>query len=280
MADAGQYVVGVAGLALYRTWLVAGPGVADARMRDVARLVADPPSLPLDAPALDVVDGYGRWAASYDATPNPLIALEEPVVRAMIDAVPPGAALDAACGTGRHTRYLAARGHRVIGVDASPAMLAEARRALDDVDLRLGDLAHLPLDDASVDLAVSALALTHCPDLGPPIAELARVVRPGGRLVVSDFHPMMVALGGSAFFVAADGTAGHVRSYFHSHGAHLAAFGDAGLEVLKCVEPTATEAHLLAMSGGLLHLAPEAFRDALVGLPQALVWELVRRPDR
>ncbi|HJQ83072.1 MAG TPA: methyltransferase domain-containing protein [Candidatus Binatia bacterium] len=280
MADAGQYLIGVAGLAVYRSWLVADPARAAERLADLARLVAAPPALAVDAPALDVVEGYGRWAPTYDATPNPLIELEEPVVHAMIDVVPPGVALDAACGTGRHTRHLRARGHRVIGVDASPAMLAQAREALGGpgapVELHVGDLARLPVETASIDVALCALALSHVPDLGPPLRELARVLRPGGRLVVSDFHPLMIALGNSAFFVAADGRAGHVRSYCHWHGAYLAAFSAVGLEVRRCVEPAAEERHLPGLSGGFLDIAPEAFRDALVGLPQALVWELDR----
>jgi ubiquinone/menaquinone biosynthesis C-methylase UbiE len=276
VADAGRYVLGVAGLAVYRTWLVADPARAAARMHDLERLVAAAPSMPVDAPAFDVVEGYGRWAASYDATPNPLIDAEQPIVHAMIDAVPPGVALDAACGTGRHTHHLVARGHRVVGVDASAAMLEHARRAVPGADLRIGDLGSLPVDSASVDLVVCALALSHCADLGPPIRELGRIIRPGGRVIVSDFHPVMIALGGSAFFVAADGSSGHVRSFCHWHGAYLAAFAAAGLGVLGCIEPPVSEEHLPALSGGFLDLAPDAFRDALVGLPLGIVWELAR----
>src|SRR5690606_42106714 len=59
--------------------------------------------------------------------------------------------------------------------------------------------------DASVDAAVCGLALVHLPDLRPAFAELARVVRPGGRIVVSGVHPFLVALGWQAQFTAADG---------------------------------------------------------------------------
>ena len=54
-------------------------------------------------------------------------------------------------------------------------------------------------------IAVSLLALIHLPDLGPAIRELARVVRVGGRIVVSDIHPMFVALGAQALFRAEEG---------------------------------------------------------------------------
>ena len=77
---------------------------------------------------------------------------------------------------------------------------------LPDVDFRLGALSALPLETASVDLAVCVLSLMHVAELGPPVAELAPVVRPGGRLVVSDFHPTMLLLGGRALYHCACGT--------------------------------------------------------------------------
>jgi SAM-dependent methyltransferase len=192
-ASIGHFLLGIEGLALLRAW-VTDPAAADARARELSRLLADPDgpplSLRLELPAEDVRSGYARWTGSYDATRNPLIHVEEPVVRALIDPLPPGTALDAACGTGRHARWLAARGYRLIGVDASAEMLDVARTALPEADLRLGDLTALPVETASVDLVVCALALTHCEDLREPVAELARVLRPDGRLVVSDFHPL------------------------------------------------------------------------------------------
>ena len=278
-ASVGNFLVGMAGLSILRNWLAA-PEVAAARFDELAGFLAHPDRPPLamrlDVPSEDVQSGYARWARAYDSAANPLIRVEQPAVRALLDAVPPGAALDAACGTGRHARYLHARGHRVTGVDASQAMLDVAREALPDSDLRIGSLTDLPLETASVDLAVCSLALTHCQDLRPPITELARVVRPGGRLVISDFHPLQLMIGGSAFFVDADGQAGHVRSYAHRHEDYFAAFTAAGLVVRRCLEPRLDEQAVAMASGGLMPLAPDIFRHALLGLPEALVWELAR----
>ena len=72
-------------------------------------------------------EGYRSWAESYDDPGNQLVDLEQPIVREIIDSLPAGVALDAACGTGRHSAYLASRGHTVIGVDSSTAMLERAR---------------------------------------------------------------------------------------------------------------------------------------------------------
>jgi ubiquinone/menaquinone biosynthesis C-methylase UbiE len=276
--NAGHYIVGVEGLALMRTWLTGERAQADRRIEDLTRFVADPHGPPLaielEVPEADVVPGYSSWAPTYDVSPNALIYAEQPVVRALIAALPPGRALDAACGTGRHTKYLVERGHHVIGVDATPVMLAKARAELPAVDFRVGDLLALPLETASVDLAVCALALTHLEQLGPPLAELTRVLRPGGRLIVSDLHPLHSALGMTAFFVAEDGSAAYVRSYAHTHSAYLAAFRSAGLVVEQCSEPLTDDDGVVMMSGGMMNLASEAFRTALLGLPAALIWDL------
>lgn len=276
----GHYLVGVEGLALLRSAITGPRERAEARLADIRRLVGDPTAsafgAELEVAECDAVAGYARWASTYDAAPNPLIHAEEPVVRALIDALPVGRALDAACGTGRHTKYLAARGHDVVGVDVTPAMLDRARAAVPRADFRVGDLGALPLPDASVDLAVCALALTHCPRLEPPLAELARVVHPGGRVILSDMHPFHSALGFTGFFVAADGTAGAVLSHFHLHADYLAAFAATGLAVRQCLEPRSDEAGVAFLSGGMMHLAPDAFADAFLGMPAALVWELAR----
>lgn len=111
----------------------------------------------------------------------------------------------------------------MIGVDASPDMLERAGARVAGAEFRLGTLDSLPLDDGCVDVAVCALALTHVEDLGPPIAELARVVRPGGRIVLSDFHPLPMAIGGQAFFTSADGRFAMVRSWIHHCGEYVTA---------------------------------------------------------
>jgi ArsR family transcriptional regulator len=96
---------------------------------------------------------------------------------------------DLGCGTGALAAALAPHVAQVIGVDQSAAMLQAARRrlfGLDHVDLRKGRLEALPLDDASCDAALLVLSLSYAPDPEPVIAEMARVLKPGGRAVVLD----------------------------------------------------------------------------------------------
>ena len=98
--------------------------------------------------------------------------------------------LDAGCGTGFLTFELAARGHRVTGVDFAPAMIAEARRKAAErgVSVRLeeADAEQLPFAPGSFDLAISRHVLWTLPHPDAAIDEWIRVLRPGGRLVVID----------------------------------------------------------------------------------------------
>src|SRR5712691_6799365 len=99
-------------------------------------------------------------------------------------------ALDAGCGTGFLSFELAARGHRVTGVDFAPAMIAEARRKAAERGLSVrfeeGDAEQLPFPPASLDLVISRHVLWTLPHPATAIDEWKRVLRPGGRLVIVD----------------------------------------------------------------------------------------------
>lgn len=97
-------------------------------------------------------------------------------------------ALDVGCGTGFFALQLAGLGHRVVGVDVAEAMLSRAReKALAaglTVDFRLADTERLPLDDDSFDLVIERHVIWTLPDPPRALAEWARVLRPGGQLVL------------------------------------------------------------------------------------------------
>jgi SAM-dependent methyltransferase len=147
--------------------------------------------------------GYDRWALVYDHDANPLPALEEPIVHDIIGDVARLAVLDLGCGTGRHALRLAAAGAEVTAVDFSEGMLAEACRKPGAGFIRF--LVHdlhdaLPLPAGSFDLVVSGLVLEHLRDLGGFFREARRMLRSGGRAVVSAMHPAMFLRGSQARF--------------------------------------------------------------------------------
>jgi ArsR family transcriptional regulator len=99
---------------------------------------------------------------------------------------------DLGCGTGHVAASLAPFVARVIAVDRSVEMLQAARRRVRDlanVDVRRGELEALPIADAELDAATLLLVLHHLPDPPAALHEAARVLRPGGRLVICDMLP-------------------------------------------------------------------------------------------
>lgn len=276
----GELLLGVEGLAILRHLLRGDDDQIAARVTELAKLCADldkePAASGFPLPEMDHRSGYAAWSETYDRLGNPLIAIEEPEIRSIFDAIPVGVALDAACGTGRHAAYLAAKGHSVIGIDASQEMLARARDNAPTVSLLQGDLTALPVVDEIADVAVCALALAHLEELAPAVLELARTTRRGGHVVLSDIHPAAVLLmGGAAFFQGTDGTFAFVRDFLHLHSEYLHAFSEAELRVEECGEVRIKEGHL-PLHGFNYPSIPEATKDAYVGLPFALIWHLTR----
>ncbi len=99
---------------------------------------------------------------------------------------------DLGCGTGQMSATIAPYVARVIAIDGSAEMLGAARARLQDqpnVDLRQGALESLPLDDAALDLALLSLVLHHQPDPARVLAESARALKPGGRVLIVDMFP-------------------------------------------------------------------------------------------
>ena len=99
---------------------------------------------------------------------------------------------DLGCGTGQMTAALAPFVERVLAVDASAAMLQAAKKrlhAFNNVELRRGELEALPIDDGLLDAATLALVLHHLPEPERALRDVARVLRPHGRLLIVDMLP-------------------------------------------------------------------------------------------
>ena len=234
------YLLGLQGIALFRAWNGEfDRAYADARIAEIRALLdaADQIGAGVDVPAIPTVEAYDGWAPYYDGPRNLMLEREQVLVHAILDELPVGVALDVACGTGRHAAHLAGLGHTVIGTDISPLMLEVAREKLPDVELHLADMHALPIADASVDTVVTGLAVNHVPDLAPVFAEFARVLRPGGHLVVSDSRGLME--GARLYpmvFEDRHGKPGFMRSWVHRTTAYLHAALPLGLQVVSCEE--------------------------------------------
>jgi malonyl-CoA O-methyltransferase len=203
---------------------------------------------PEPALLLSAKEGYDRWSEIYDQDDNPLPALEEPEVDALLGDVRGLDLADIGCGTGRHAVRLAARGARVTAVDFSEGMLERARKKAETLSSAprfvLHDLTDsLPLADQAFDRVLSALVIDHIEDLGRFFAELRRICRPQGRVVLSVIHPAMMLRGVQARFRdPKSGREIHPRSAPHQLGEYVQAATAARLSIEHCREHAVDEA--------------------------------------
>jgi SAM-dependent methyltransferase len=173
---------------------------------------------------------------------------------ALLDLIPaPGElTVDVGCGEGRVARELSGRGHRVVGIEGSDALAAAAREADPDFEVHVADAAEIPLAEGSADLAVASMSLFNIERMPEAVREIARVLRPGGRLVFSIVHPSNSAkeMGGHpeagsyfdeyAYAETREREDGSTMTFHDIHRpleAYVAALRDAGLVIEDLREP-------------------------------------------
>lgn len=122
-----------------------------------------------------------------------------------VRAKPVATALDVGGGEGRFCRMLAVAGIAAIGIDPTDAFLREARRRDPDGDYRRGRAEALDFPSATFDLVVSYITLVDIPDIRAAIAEMARVLRPGGRLLIANLNSFSTAVVGGGWAADASG---------------------------------------------------------------------------
>ena len=98
--------------------------------------------------------------------------------------------VDLGCGEGRLPRDLKRLGHHVVGVDASPTLVAAAKETDPSMDIRLADAKALPLEDGCADLVIAFMSLHDIDAMPEAVLEAARILEPGGKLCLAIVHPL------------------------------------------------------------------------------------------
>ena len=182
---------------------------------------------------------FNLWARVYDAQPNPLLMLEERCAMPLLPPLSGGDVLDVGCGTGRWLRHLEAREPASLtGTDCSAIMLERARsKILPTTKLELSQCVALPSEDSSRSFVLASFIVSYLDDLQGFAHECARILRPGGWLLVSDMHPATAVERGWTRSFRIDGKKVEIEVHTRSMEEIVSAFQDAGFELRDRIEP-------------------------------------------
>ncbi|SDI04831.1 Methyltransferase domain-containing protein [Paraburkholderia steynii] len=183
-----------------------------------------------------VADAFGSTAASYLTSQVHATGADLQTLAAAVAATPGAAVLDMGCGAGHASFAVAASAGSVVAYDIAPQMLATVasaavERGLSNIRTQQGAAEKLPFDDASFDWVVSRMSAHHWHDVPLALAEVRRVLKPGGRVMFIDIagseHPLLDTHL-QAVEVLRDGS--HIRDYRADEW--VAFFADAGFEAV------------------------------------------------
>ena len=145
-----------------------------------------------------VYAAYERWSETYDQQVNPTRDLSSAVLKQLVPPLKGLVIVEAGCGTGLNTTWLAQGCQSLLGLDFSDSMLALAREKVDQPHVQLckHDLREVwPIKSQTADLVVINLVLEHIPNLEQVLSHAATAMKPNAKLIITEYHPDLVAKG-------------------------------------------------------------------------------------
>jgi malonyl-CoA O-methyltransferase len=186
---------------------------------------------------LSPLESYRLWSQTWESDASAIVALESRWLTPWLAGLKGKVFLDLSCGVGRWLIHAQAQGATVFGTDLCREMLFEAKKKTKLAGrLALADTGCLPFANACADVALCALSLGHITPLESAVTELARVVRPGGHLIVTDFHPGALRHGWKRTF-RSDGELYEVETHPYTTDRLIECAGRDGLVLQELLEP-------------------------------------------
>jgi ubiquinone/menaquinone biosynthesis C-methylase UbiE len=188
---------------------------------------------------------YEIWSANYDNQPgNLMLDLDERIFSDLIENIDlrDKEVMDIGCGTGRHWQKIYLKNpSNLMGFDVSASMLELLKSKFPFARTqKTNDNLLTSIPDSSIDMIISTLTVAHIKNIVEAIVSWSRVLKNGGELVVTDFHPSLLAHGGKRSF-SHGGRSLSVKNYIHSIEKIKKTFYEAGFTLIREEEKTVNE---------------------------------------
>ncbi|MGB0386732.1 MAG: class I SAM-dependent methyltransferase [Ardenticatenaceae bacterium] len=183
----------------------------------------------------DVYVGYERWSNTYDVQANPTRDLSSRVVRELVPELEGLIVVEAGCGTGLNSEWIAPRCKQLIGLDFSDGMLAIAKRKIKIKVPHVRFVKHdlqekWPVDANSADLVLINLVLEHIEDIELVLRHAAFVMQKGAQLIITEYHPNRV-LRGSGARIENDEQLVEITNFWHPIEQYVESAAKIGLQI-------------------------------------------------
>jgi ubiquinone/menaquinone biosynthesis C-methylase UbiE len=188
---------------------------------------------------------YNLWAGSYDSQPdNLMLALDEEVFSGLLNHINIKNKIiaDVGCGTGRHwKKILDSEPKKLIGFDVSQEMLKMLQQKFPHAETHgIINNKLQALENESCDCVISTLTIAHIQNAEEAITEWNRILKPGGQMIITDYHPLALAKGGKRTFRHNDQTVA-VKNYVHTLEKLENIARQLGLNVVRSIEKPVDE---------------------------------------
>lgn len=189
---------------------------------------------------MDPEKGYDIWAGTYDDQPNNLmLALDEKLFAEISNTVSftNMIIVDVGCGTGRHwPAIMQAMPQKLTGYDVSAGMLQVLQQKFPQAETQQLHSHHLfTTADASTHIVLSTLTMAHIQYIDNALKEWDRILIPGGKIIITDYHPAILEKGGRRTFTHAGETLG-VKNYIHNLEEIKTIAGQLGWKMIRLTE--------------------------------------------
>ncbi len=167
-------------------------------------------------PLLSPLEGYDLWSANYGSESNPIKNLSDEVINKLFPDVKNKSVLDAGCGTGYFCQWATEQGAaKITGIDISPKMIEMAKRNCPSAGFKCADISTESIPKETFDVIILALVLGHIKDIRPALENLASSLKPGGTLLISDFHPFLTLRNSKRTFKDPSGKLFEIHHHLH-----------------------------------------------------------------